>query len=131
MATVTFDAAALDRMAHKAAESGLRSALGKAEQLVKEDLSRPGTGRTYGKHRASAPGEPPAPDIGNLRAKTNANPNLAEDGDDLVGRMESNTDYSRKLNDGTERMAARPFLTPLGTTHRASLQAAFVEGAKA
>lgn len=38
------------------------------EGFLKAELSQPGSGRWYGPHQASAPGEPPAPDTGNLRA---------------------------------------------------------------
>jgi hypothetical protein len=37
------------------------------EGIIKRTLSRPGTGRVYGSHQASAPGEPPAVDKGDLR----------------------------------------------------------------
>lgn len=131
MATVSIDLQAFDRLTAKAAENGLRSALGEGEKILKDDvLNRPGTGRQYGKHRASAPGEPPAPDTGSLRANTNADPNLREDGDDVVGRITSNSAQAEALERGTERIAARPFLGRLSTDHRQDLQRAFVEGAK-
>ncbi|MBA3340615.1 MAG: hypothetical protein H0W30_01245 [Gemmatimonadaceae bacterium] len=37
------------------------------EAEVKRLLLTPGRGRMYGVHRASAPGDPPAPDLGNLQ----------------------------------------------------------------
>ena len=41
------------------------------EKLIKEELSKPGSGRIYKRggrtHQASAPGEPPAVDLGDLR----------------------------------------------------------------
>lgn len=131
MATVSLDLHAFDQLATKAAENGLRSALGEGEKILKSDiLNRPGTGRQYGKHRASAPGEPPAKDLGNLSANTNANPNLRDDGDDIVGTIDANAEYAKALEQGTERIAPRPFLGLLATDHRTDLQRAFVEGAK-
>ncbi|WP_404415537.1 hypothetical protein [Brevundimonas vesicularis] len=130
MAKVTLDLARIDAMSDRGAEQGLKSALLQGEALVKADLSQPGTGRIYGKHQASAPGQPPAPDTGELRNKTAADPQIRRDGDDLVGRIVSNTEKSSALELGTERMAARPFLGPLGTDHRTELQRAFIEGAK-
>lgn len=52
---------------------GVKKAALVLEKKLKEKLSHPGSGRTYparkgrGKHQASAPGEPPAPDLGDLR----------------------------------------------------------------
>jgi len=131
MATVRVDLQAFDRMTTKAAEAGLRGALGKGEELLKGDiLNRPGTGRQYGKHRASAPGEPPAPDTGSLRANTNADPDLKPDGEDITGRIVANSAQASALERGTERIAARPFLGLLATDHRDDLQRAFVDGAR-
>lgn len=131
MATVSLNLQAFEQMTQEAAEGGLRAALGKGESILKGDiLNRTGTGRQYGKHRASAPGEPPAPDTGNLRANTNADTNLQEDGTDLVGRIVANSAQAEALEKGTERIAARPFLGRLETDHRNDLLRAFVEGAK-
>ncbi|WP_312126322.1 HK97 gp10 family phage protein [Brevundimonas sp.] len=131
MAKVTLYDGVLARIAADAGERGLRGALGKAETVLKEDiLRRPGSGKIYGKHQASAPGEPPAPDTGNLRSNTNADPNIREEGDDLVGRVVSNAEYAQALEKGTERMAARPFMGLLGTDHAEDLRQAFIEGAK-
>lgn len=131
MAKVTLYDGVLARIAADAGERGLRGALGKAETVLKEDiLRRPGSGKIYGKHQASAPGEPPATDTGNLRSNTNADPNIREEGDDLVGRVVSNAEYAQALETGTERMAARPFMSLLATDHADDLRRAFVEGAK-
>lgn len=135
MAKVTLDLGAIDKMTDRAAENGLRSALGEGETILKRNiLAQEGTGRIYSrggrKHQASAPGQAPALDTGNLRANTNASPELKEDGSDLVGIIISNTEYSEALERGTERMAARPFMGPLGRDHAPELQRAFVEGAK-
>lgn len=131
MAKVTLYDGVLARIAADAGERGLRGALGKAETVLKEDiLRRPGSGKIYGKHQASAPGEPPAPDTGNLRSNTNADPNIREEGDDLVGRVVSNAEYAQALEKGTERMAARPFMSLLASDHADDLRRAFVEGVK-
>lgn len=53
--------------------SGVKKAALVLERKLKEKLSQPGSGRIYrarkgrGQHQASAPGEPPAPDLGDLR----------------------------------------------------------------
>lgn len=131
MAKVTVDLQAFDKMSDAAAEAGLRGALGKGEAILKADiLNRPGTGRIYGKHQASAPGQPPAPDTGNLRSNTNADTELKRDGEDFVGTISANDTNAARLERGTERMAARPFLGLLATDYKDDLQRAFVEGAR-
>lgn len=128
---VTLDLAKIDRMAEAAAEKGLKTALARGEAVLRADiLSRPGSGRVYGKHRASAPGEPPAPDTGSLRNKTQADPTIRSDGEDLVGRIVANTEYAAALELGTERMAPRPYLSRLKAEHAPELARAFVVGAK-
>lgn len=131
MAKVTIDIDALDRLTGGAAEDGLRSALGEYERILKDDvLNRPGTGRQYGKHTASAPGQPPAPDVGNLKANTNASPDIREDGDDLVGDVTADAAYAEALHVGTERIAARPFMDVPANEHQDALARAFVDGAR-
>lgn len=131
MATVTIDLAKLDGMVEAKAVKGIQTAALRGEAILKADLlSRPGTGDLYGRHRASAPGEPPAPDTGRLRAATQADEQVRHDGDDLVGRVVANTEYAAALETGTERMAARPYLSRLKSDHSDDLRQAFVTGAK-
>lgn len=130
MATVTIDLAKLDRMAEGKAMRGIQTAAAQGEAILKAILSTPGTGSVYGKHRASAPGQPPAPDTGRLRAATQADTQVRREGDDLVGRIVANTEYAAALETGTERMAARPFLGKLKADHADDLRQAFVVGAK-
>ncbi|MFN4296801.1 MAG: hypothetical protein ACK4FB_08155 [Brevundimonas sp.] len=131
MAKVALDLTKMDALADEAAERGLRAALGEAEFILKDDmLNRPGTGELYGNHRASAPGEPPAPDTNTLRANTNADTVIRRDGEDHVGSVVANTAYAKALELGTERMAARPYLSKLRGEKAAQLWLAFKNGAK-
>lgn len=130
MARVTINLAALEGIAEAKAEAGIRRAALQGEARMKAILSQPGSGKTYGKHTASAPGEPPAPDTGQLRAATQADANVRREGSDLVGRVVANKEYALALEKGTERMAARPFMSLLATDHKDELRAAFIEGAK-
>lgn len=131
MAKVTLDMAALDRLSRGAAEGGVRAVLGESERILKSDiLNRPGTGRTYGKHRASAPGQPPAPDLGNLRANTNAGAVVRHTEVDATGSIVANAGYAEALEKGTERMRARPYFGLLVSGYRPALTAAFERGAK-
>ena len=58
-------------------------------------------------HRASAPGEAPASDTGNLVSKII----VRQDGKDKTN-VESNADYSAFLEYGTSKMEPRPFMLP-------------------
>ena len=58
-------------------------------------------------HRASAPGEAPASDTGNLVSKIT----VRQDGKDKTN-VESNADYSAFLEYGTSKMQPRPFMFP-------------------
>lgn len=131
MGKVTIDISAFDRLTGDAAEAGLRGALGEYEKILKEDvLNRSGSGRVYGKHQASAPGEPPAPDFGALKANTSADPDLKDDGQAVTGRVVANSAQASALHNGTERIAARPFMDVPARDNQADLQRAFTEGAK-
>lgn len=69
------------------------------EKAIKEQLSHPGSGRVYparkgrGQHQASAPGESPAPDLGDLRKSI---------GQEVVGGI-------RRVGTGLARAAALEF----------------------
>ena len=58
-------------------------------------------------HRASAPGESPASDTGNLVSKIT----VKQKSKDIVN-VESNANYSAYLEYGTSRMQPRPFMLP-------------------
>lgn len=151
MARVTINLAQLEGIAEAKAEAGIRRAALQGEARMKAILSQPGSGRTYefefrtingksvpmksmpragGPHTASAPGASPAPDTGQLRAATQADTNVRREGSDLVGRVVANKEYALALEKGTERMAARPFMSLLATDHKDELRTAFIEGAK-
>lgn len=130
MARVIVNLAKLEGLADQKAEAGIRKAALQGEARMKAILSQPGAGRTYGKHTASAPGQPPAPDTGQLRNATQADTQVRREGQDLVGRVVANKEYALALEKGTERMAARPFLTLLATDYADELRDAFIAGAK-
>lgn len=72
----------------------------------------PRSGRVYKRrgvtHKASGPGEPPAPDTGNLIR----NIETSVDAQKLTGNVNFGTKYSRALEFGTFKMAPRPFARP-------------------
>jgi HK97 gp10 family phage protein len=81
-------------------------------EAIKSIQSGSKTGRTYKRynptrtHRASAPGEAPASDTGNLVSNI-----MVQDKGDSI-EVQSNAEYSKFLEYGTSKMEARPFLFP-------------------
>ena len=71
-------------------------------------------------HRASAPGQAPASDTGNLVSKIIVKKEAGE------VKVQSNADYSKYLEYGTSKMLARPFLFPASEKSTAKIiQATF------
>lgn len=90
-------------------------------------LKGPKTGRMYGRHRASAPGEAPANDLGFLAANIRV-----DTPEKFTARLVSNAPYSIFLEYGTRNMAARPFIRPAGDAIKEKAPAvlnAFIEEA--
>lgn len=91
----------------KAIQAGLAAwgllVTARAKELI---LSGPKTGKVYGSHRASAPGEPPASDTGRLVSSIR----WEFTGSRLAIRVIAGTEYAAYLEFGTSIMASRPFL---------------------
>lgn len=75
---------------------------------AKERMAEPKSGRAYGTHRASAPGEAPAIDTGNLAGSFE----IEEQQVGLRAVITVGGEYGPHLEFGTVHMAPRPFLTP-------------------
>lgn len=95
-------------------KSGLADVGVEVTNLVKKKLSQRGTGRVYRRggvyHQASAPGQPPAVDTGQLRASYNW-----RTGTDARGpyvEIGTNLETGPWLEFGTRYMEARPALRP-------------------
>jgi hypothetical protein len=102
-----------DGVAPIAPDALLRGAL-VLESNWKQILLTPGTGRVYGKrkHRASSPGDPPAPDYGNLqrsithetasaRGTRSGRGSLGSALESIVVRVGTNVEYAEPLEFGT------------------------------
>lgn len=82
-------------------------------------LSQPGSGEMYGSHQASAPGEPPAPDSGDLAESFEVLPGVSLQGTILTGTIESDLwgVYGRRLElggyGGGAYIAPRPYIRPV------------------
>ena|SRR3990167_8198414 len=81
-------------------------------EMIRLILETPKTGRVYTRwgvsHQASAPGEPPASDLGQLvnSIRTSYEPQ------DLIGIVHVGAKHGEYLEFGTARMAPRPFARP-------------------
>jgi len=136
-AKVTFDIPLAQKVAMNAASRGVRAATLEAKRILQVDIlssDPPRSGRDYprGKnglmHRASAPGEAPAPDTGQLRALTSTE--FSTNGTVAIGRVVNNLDKAAKLELGTEKIAPRPFMSKLlSGQYVARIKDAFDRGA--
>ena len=104
----------------EAASRGMR-AVNAIRNAELEVLSGKRSGRVYRKphtkshYTASAPGEPPARRTGNLRLNWNGTVESSSTGSGLrvTAVIESQERYSTYLENGTRRMAPRPFKQPI------------------
>lgn len=108
------------RAAMRAVVRGTESIRNEAINLI---LSTAKSGRVYQRrgivHYASAPGEPPASDTGNLvRSIT-----TQYDRSTLTGKVIVTAAYGPYLEFGTAKMAPRPFLRPAVANRRDAIEA--------
>ena len=101
----------LKARAERQADEAIRQTAQLVVDHAKASMSGPKSGQLYkrGKkmHRASAPGEAPAVDTGNL-----VNSFSTARAGRLRYEIDVNAEYAPHLEFGTSRMAARPFLRP-------------------
>lgn len=87
----------------------------------------PRSGRTYRRrgvtHKASGPGEAPAPDTGNLIRNIQTN----VDAQKLTGNVNFGTKYAPHLEYGTVKMAPRPFARPALENKKQGIQTDIAE----
>jgi hypothetical protein len=88
--------------------------LGAIETRVKVGMAGPKSGRVYGSHQASAPGEMPAVDLSNLINAVQTEMTAQTEGAVHTGDIP----YAAMLEWGTTQMAARPFMTPAAEAER-------------
>lgn len=123
----------LDRIAR-----GVRAAALTAEGELIDILSVPPvrTGRIYSRtggktHQASAPGEAPAPDTGDLRQSVASLP-IERRARSVRAKVGTSSDHAEHTELGTEKMAPRPHTSRLATDRerRDAITDAFKKGAK-
>jgi hypothetical protein len=128
----TINLAAADDFADDVLERGVRAATIDAESLAVDLLSQPGAGRVYRRnsrvHRASAPGDSPAPDTGFLRQSVSHEVSRTPAG--VVGKVTASAAYAAALEFGTERMRPRPFLSRIPREFGGRIRAVFLKFAR-
>lgn len=130
--TVNIDLAKASQISGEANLRGVRAATIEAKNLVIAELSQRGTGTPYKRgskiHVASEPGRPPAPDTGRLRGSTQTEVFQTPGG--ALGIVSVNTEYAAALELGTEKMAARPFISTVAREGAERLRAVFAKFAR-
>ena len=115
-------------------QKALKTAVKKGAVMIHRDAVMsvqrgPKTGRKYGKHRASAPGEAPASDTGRLASSIV----MIEEDAGLSWRILAKTKYALYLEFGTQgrvmdggrvgRIEPRPFMLPAFEKNKAAIDA--------
>lgn len=130
--TVRIDLKVATNLSQAAVTRGVRAATIEAKALTIGELSKPGQGKTYRRgsitHRASKPGDPPAPDTGRLRQSVQSEVFATPDG--ALGVVSVNASYAEHLELGTEKMKPRPFISTVATKYADRLQAVFAKFAR-
>ena len=96
------------------AKAAVAKASKNVETTAKVSMTGPKGGLMYGSHQASAPGEPPASDSGNLANSIG----VTFEDEGLTGLIGPSAEYGIFLEFGTTKMAARPFMTPAAEKER-------------
>lgn len=78
---------------------------------IKAKMRDKKSGRFYGKHQASAPGEFPAVETGNLVSSWK----ITKSDLGMKAKIFTEVPYSKFLDEGTRKMAPRPMIKPTAT----------------
>ena len=95
-------------------------------RAIESILRDPKTGVTYGKHTASAAGEPPASDTGFLARSISFK--VEENQGEVVGMIKASAPYAASLEFGTRYIAPRPYMQPALEQNKPKIRQLFVEG---
>ena len=109
---------------------GVIRATGIVEDTVQTSIKNKGTGRVYKRkgedHIASAAGQPPATDQGNLANNITTSIKSKSNGS-VIGQVISSAKYSKSLEFGTTNMQARPFMQPALNKNKSKIIKIFKE----
>jgi len=119
--TYTWNGPAITEGLRRAADRGvLRAAHLFRNEYLRLILNTHKSGRVYGNHQASAPGQPPASDLGRLVQSCR----VVHEPGSLVATVGVGTNYARMLELGTIHMSPRPAFLPAYTNVRPAMEAA-------
>jgi hypothetical protein len=98
----------IQRRVPNVVDDAVQAVAREGERIVKQSMQEsPATGKTYGSHVASSPGNPPRIDTGTLRNSINVGKVKPQN-----WRVNAGTEYAAWLEFGTERMGGLPFARP-------------------
>lgn len=111
-----------------AVKAGAVTGLQRGVEAVREEatslvLNTPKTGRWYGKHQASAPGEPFASDTGDLLASAST----SVDANALTANLNYSSDHAAVMEYGSAKVAARSYARPALMNKREEIRADIAE----
>lgn len=123
VASIKFDTSEVDDLLKQvkgATGPALQEAFNNAALLVKGEAQKainrgPATGKVYGNHRASAPGEAPATDTGSLVSSIAVDtkaPNTVRKASRAGAAVGSSLECADFLENGTSGIRPRPFMKP-------------------
>ena len=95
-------------------------------RAIESILRDPKTGATYGKHIASAAGEPPASDTGFLARSISFS--VEENKGEVIGMVKASAPYAAYLEFGTRNIAPRPYMQPALEQNKPKIRKMFQEG---
>lgn len=108
---VTLNQDAFDDTVENGVQPVIRNFIYDLRNRMVVSFNEPKSGREYkrsgGVHRASAPGEAPGVDTGNLQ-----NSIQVEFPSPIKGVLSIGAEYAQFLEEGTDRIAPRPFVAP-------------------
>ena len=114
---------------NRAALSRSTRAMNLLRNATVQILGQNGGGRSYGRHVASAPGQPPAPDTGSLRRNWQEQILTGASGKGngvrIILRRKSKMFYQKFLEHGTRKMAPRPHIERIKQKARPEIAALY------
>lgn len=107
------------------AQQVVTAVAGQIAEQASSSMQGVGSGKIYGNHRASSPGDPPAIDTGLLFGSIKS-ATIMSGGIDYTATAIAYTDveYAQHLEYGTVHMEARPFMVPAAEKVRPSFEKA-------
>ena len=111
---------------HNAERLIARAAMMVQGRIVDSIQRDPKTGAVYGNHQASAPGQPPATDTGQLVRSITMSVEGTEG--EVIGVIRASAPYAAMLEFGTSNIEPRPYMQPGLESQRRKIEEMFRKG---